>query len=112
MNNTLRTILRSIAVALLAGTILGLLPSLYDATAFLSRARVFERITIGMPEDAAAQILSKEHITCGMSLRLEHTCWFSDFWRDYEIVADSSTGTISRLSYIRQRQQPILRRLF
>lgn len=112
MNNTLRTILRNAVVALLAGTILGLLPSLYDATSLFSRSRVFEQMTIGMPEDTAAQILSKEGITCGMSVRQEHTCWFSDFWRDYEIVADSATGKVNKLSYVRQRRRPILRRIF
>jgi hypothetical protein len=112
MNNTPRTILNGVVVALLAGTILGLVPSLYDATSFLSRSRVFEQITIGMPEETAAQILSRENIACGLSVRQEHTCWFSDFWRDYEIVADSKTGTVSRLSYVRQRRRPILRRIF
>jgi hypothetical protein len=43
MNNTPRTILNGVVVALLAGTILGLVPSLYDATSFLSRSRVFEQ---------------------------------------------------------------------
>src|SRR5580704_6337276 len=71
-----------------------------------------EQITIGMPEETAAQILSRENIACGLSVRQEHTCWFSDFWRDYEIVADSKTGTVSRLSYVRQRRRPILRRIF
>lgn len=62
MNNTPRTILNGVVVALLAGTILGLVPSLYDATSFLSRSRVFEQITIGMPEEtASSDIVKRKH---------------------------------------------------
>jgi hypothetical protein len=112
MANTSRRPVKQALKIVVAGTILGLAPSIYDAVSFLSRSRVFERMSIGLPETTAREILIKENVACGISLYKEHSCWFSDFWRDYAIIVDPDTGTISRLSYTRRRRQSILHRLF
>ena len=112
MPNILRTVIRKAVLIVLAGTILGLAPSMYDAAHFLSRSRVFEQMRIGLPETAASQILIKEHVTCGISLHKEHSCWFSDLWRDYAILVDPGTGTINHLSYSRRHRTSFLHRMY
>jgi hypothetical protein len=96
----------------LAGTILGLAPSMYDAAHCLSRSRVFEQMRIGLPETTASEILIKEHVTCGISLHKERSCWFSDLWRDYTILVDPDTRTINHLSYTRRHRTNILGRMY
>jgi hypothetical protein len=68
---------------------------------------------IGLPEKAASEILIKENVNCGIPLHnKEHTCWFSDFWRDYEITVDPDTRTINGLYYFRRNRPSFLRRFF
>lgn len=112
MPNTLRTVIKRAVMIVLAGTILGLAPSMYDAAQFLSRSRVFEQMRIGLPETTAREILIKEHVTCGISLHREHSCWFSDLWRDYTILVDPDTRTINHLSYTRRHRTNILHRMY
>lgn len=111
MPGTLRTAMKKAVIIVLAGTILGLAPSMYDAAHFLSQSRVFEQMHIGLPERTVREILIKEHVICGISLGTEHSCWFSDFWRDYAILVDPDTKAISSLSYSRRYRPPVLRRL-
>jgi hypothetical protein len=111
MSDTLRTVVKRAVMIVLAGTILGLAPSMYDAARFLSRSRVFEQMRIGLPETAAREILIKENVTCGISLNKEHSCRFSDLWRDYTILVDPDTRTINHLSYNRRHRTNILHRM-
>jgi hypothetical protein len=112
MSDTLRTVVKRALMIVLAGTILGLAPSIYDAAHFLSRSRVFEQMRIGLSETTAREILIKEHVTCGISLNKEHGCWFSDLWRDYTILVDPNTRTINHLSYARRHRTNILGRMY
>jgi hypothetical protein len=112
MPNTLRTVVKRAVMTVLAGTILGLAPSIYDAAHFLSRSRVFEQMRIGLPETAAREILIKEQVACGISLNKEHSCWFSDLWRDYTILVDPNLKTINHLSYKRRHRTNILGRMY
>ncbi len=112
MPNTLRAVMKTAVIILLAGTILGLAPSIYDATFFLSRSRVFEQMSIGLPQGTVFEILRKENVTCGVSLGTEHSCRFSDFWRDYAIIVDPDTKTVSGLYYSRRYRPSILHRWF
>jgi hypothetical protein len=104
--------MKTAVIILLAGTILGLAPSIYDATFFLSRSRVFEQMSIGLPESTVIKILREENVTCGISIRTEHSCWFSDFWRDYAIRVDPDTRTVNGVNYYRRYRPTILHRLF
>jgi len=112
MPNTLRRIMKQAVKIALVGTILGLAPSVYDATSFLSRSHVFEQMSIGLPETTARDILIKADVTCGISLHKEHNCWFSDFWRDYGITVDPETRTVNGLYYKRRHRPTFLHRWF
>lgn len=112
MSTATRTILRRVAQTVLAGVILGIGPSVYDAVRFLSRAHAFEQMSIGLSEEATRKIMMKEDIRCGVSLLKEDVCRFSDFWRHYEVRVDSSTKRISSLAYYRRKRPSVLQRLF
>jgi hypothetical protein len=100
-----RTILGRVLVkAVLAGVILGFAPNAYEAWHFLSRAHTFEQVSIGLPVEATAKILLNNGVRCGISMHRGNDCWFSDFWRDYQIVVDPATGTVNRVAYINRRQ--------
>jgi len=103
--------LQAAVLVTLVGTILGGVPSIYDAALFLSQARTFEQVRIGMPEEEVSTILMNAHVRCGISLHREHVCFFSDFWRDYEITADPDTRMISSLVYFPRKRLSILQRI-
>lgn len=112
MPKTLWRVIKKAFMLVFVGTILGLAPSMYDAAHFLSRSSVFEQMSIGLPETTAREILIKENVTCGISLQKEHSCWFSDLWRDYAILVDPITGTINHLSYTRRHRTNVLHRMY
>jgi len=112
MSVTLRSVGKNVAKIVVVGTIIGLMPSAYDASRFLSRSRVFEQMSIGLPEKTASEILVREGIRCGTSLYRDQGCQFSDLWRDYEVKADPSTQAVSSLSYFPRRRPSILQRIF
>jgi hypothetical protein len=112
MPDILRVFIKRATISVLAGTILGLAPSIYDVAHFISRSRVFEQMRIGMPEATVHEILNNEHVTCGISVNQEHSCWFSDLWRDYLIQVDPETRTINHLAYSRRYRTNLLRRMF
>ena len=112
MSDTLRPVVKRAVIIVIVGTILGLAPSMYDAAHFLSRSRVLEQLRIGLPETTVREILIKERVTCGVSLNKEHSCWFSDLWRDYTILVDPDTKTVNHLSYRRRYRTNILGRRY
>ena len=89
--------------AMLSGIVLGFTLNVYYAWPILSRSRVFEQVSIGLSKEATVKILLDNQIRCGISTHQEDSCWFSDFWRDYQIGIDSGTQTVNRLSYIRRK---------
>lgn len=110
MPNALRSVMKKAVIIALAGTVLGLAPSIYDLAFSLSRSRVFEQMSIGLPQRTVFEVLRKENVTCGISIGTERSCWFSDFWRDYQITVDPETRTVNGLGYYRRYRPSILHR--
>src|SRR5262249_29952534 len=51
----------------------------------ISKAKTFDRIGISMPEPEVREMLHKQDIRCGISAFRSDDCYFSDFWRHYQI---------------------------
>lgn len=105
MTNSSNAVAKLYGKAILVGVLLGLLRPGYEAWHLLAKSRVFEQMNVGLSERTASKILRDNDIYCGISLRLENSCWFSDLWRDYEITLNPKTQTVSRLSYIQKRRR-------
>jgi len=85
-----------------------------DAYGHFSAARAFEQVHLGMPRLEAESILLKEGIWCGwpgVSDASDSVCCFSDFWRNYLIVVDPSTGVVSRKYFAFKHRRRLLDRI-
>ena len=112
MNERSKRFIVNFLQVVLVGTFVGSLPSAYQVVSSLSQMSTFSRVRVGMQESEAAELLTNHDISCDVRLLLsEHKCRFSDFWRDYAIVADPTTGTISSTSYQRRRHKLIVDRI-
>ena len=79
--------------ALLRGVLVGLLLAAaiitFDLIHFLSRASIFEKIVLNMPEAQAWDILRSNEIACPDAW-ISYRCTFDDYWRTYTIVFSQS----------------------
>src|SRR5215470_12355848 len=65
----------------------------------LSKADVFDKIQIGMPALEVEHILYDGGILCGLNANTSRVCYFSDFWRHYDIALDPNLQEVRSKSY-------------
>jgi hypothetical protein len=96
-------VLRLIGKILLYGFLVGVAINLpfvgIDIYHSISKAHVFDKIQIGMPAREVELILYHGGILCGINASTSRACYFSDFWRHYEVALDPDLQEVRSKSY-------------
>jgi hypothetical protein len=98
--SALRQLWRIILYGFLLGVAINLPFFGSDLYHYMSRASTFDKLQIGMPLHEVDAILRADGIWCSVAASgSSDDCRFSDFWRNYSVVADPNFHVVRAKFY-------------